>query len=71
MKVNDVTEYKSEYSLRTRILLVLLLKIDNPFGDTNQVEQSSVNVKKARISEENLSQRWSCEAVPRPISEKL
>lgn len=51
-------EYKSEYSLRGGILLVLL-KTDNPFGDTNQVEQSSVNVKKARISEENLSQRRS------------
>lgn len=51
-------EYKSEYSLRGGILLVLL-KTDNPFGDTNQVEQSGVNVKKARISEENLSQRRS------------
>ena len=51
-------EYKSEYSLRGGILLVLL-KTDNPFGDTNQVEHSSVNVKKARISEENLSQRRS------------
>lgn len=45
--------------------------MDNPFGDTNQVEQPSVNFKKARISEEENLRGGCCEAIPRPISEKL
>lgn len=45
--------------------------MDNPSGDTSQEEQSSVNFKNAKISEEENLRRGYCEAIPRPISENL
>ena len=56
VKVNQVKAlYLHKTQTRIRVqggrLLVLLLRMDNPCGSTNQVEQSSFNFKKGKVSE--------------------
>ena len=57
MKVNQVKHStKSEYSFRGETLLVR--RMDDPFRSTDQVEQFSVSINKAKLLEDkNPSER--------------